>query len=146
MLQINTKAPEFTLSDQLGKTHSLKDYKGRWILLYFYPKDDTPGCTKEACNFRDNLPHFEKLDLQVLGVSSDSVASHAKFAEKYGLNFTILADESKKTIDDYDAGGLITKRVSYLINPNGIIYKTYPDVNPATHADEVEKDMLALKK
>lgn len=96
MLQINTKAPEFTLQDQLGKTHSLKDYKGRWVLLYFYPKDDTPGCTKEACNFRDNLPHFEKLDLQVLGVSSDSVASHAKFADKYGLNFTILADESKK--------------------------------------------------
>lgn len=146
MLPINIKAPDFSLSDQSGQEHRLKDYKGRWVLLYFYPKDDTPGCTKEACNFRDNLPHFEKLDLQVLGVSSDSVVSHAKFASKYGLNFLILADESKQTIRDYQADGVFTKRVSYLINPEGMIYKTYPNVNPAIHAEEVKKDMQALIK
>jgi len=144
MLVTNTKAPDFTLLDQFGKTHSLKDYLGRWVLLYFYPKDDTPGCTKEACSFRDNLPHFDKLDLQILGVSADTVESHAKFANKYALNFTILADESKKVIGDYQADGIFTKRVSYLIDPKGMIFKVYPKVDPAIHADEVKKDLESV--
>lgn len=144
MLPINTKAPDFNLPDQLGKEHQLSDYLGKWVLLYFYPKDDTPGCTKEACSFRDNLPQFEKLNLQVLGVNADSVTSHADFVNKHGLNFVLLSDEAKKTITDYQAGGLFTKRISYLINPEGIIMKSYDKVNPETHAGEVEKDLSEL--
>lgn len=144
MLSINTKAPEFNLPDQLGKEHRLSDYLGKWVLLYFYPKDDTPGCTIEACSFRDNLPQFEKLNLQVLGVNADSVASHVDFVNKHGLNFTILSDETKKTISDYQAGGIFTKRISYLINPVGLIVKTYDRVNPETHVGEVKKDLQGL--
>jgi len=144
MLSINTKAPEFNLPDQSGKEHHLSDYLGKWVLLYFYPKDDTPGCTTEACSFRDNLPQFEKLNLQVLGISADSVQSHVDFVNKHGLNFVILSDEAKKTISDYQAGGIFTKRISYLINPEGTIVKTYDKVNPETHAEEVEKDLLAI--
>lgn len=94
-------APDFTLADQDGKEHSLSDYKGKWVLLYFYPKDDTTGCTKEACAIRDSFPDFGKLQLTVLGVSTDPVKSHKKFAEKYKLPFTLLADAEKKVVNLY---------------------------------------------
>src|SRR3989344_4135548 len=93
--KIGKIAPDFTLPDQDGKTHSLSDYRGKWVLLYFYPKDDTPGCTKEACSIRDYFPDFRKLKIEVLGVSVDSVASHKKFAKKYSLPFTLLANTEK---------------------------------------------------
>src|SRR5438477_6296022 len=101
ILKENTKAPDFSLPDQDGKMHKLSDYKGEWVLLYFYPKDDTTGCTKEACAIRDEYPSVLKLKLKVLGVSGDSVKSHKKFEEKYKLPFTILADEDKKVLKLY---------------------------------------------
>jgi peroxiredoxin Q/BCP len=105
MLKINDKAPNFSLPDQFWVIHKLSDYKGKKVLLYFYPKDSTPGCTTEACNFRDMNQNndLEKLGLVVLGVSADSVVSHKKFAEKYNLNFPILSDESKEMIKSYEA-------------------------------------------
>ena len=150
MLKLNTKAPNFSLSDQTGKIHSLVDYKGKWVLIYFYPKDDTPGCTKEACMIRDNLPDFKKLNCVVLGISVDSVKSHSKFAEKYNLPFTLLADEKKEVVKKYGAWQkkkfmgkeyMGTNRISYLINPDGKITKVYSEVKPAEHADEVLKDI-----
>ena len=137
MLLENVKAPEFDLFDQDGRSHKLADYRGQWILLYFYPKDDTPGCTVEACSFRDNLPKFNKLNIKVLGISADQITSHKKFQEKFGLNFILLADPDKKVITDYQAKGIFTKRISYLINPEGMIVKTYAKVDPKIHADEV---------
>lgn len=140
------KAPNFSLPDETGKVHSLKDYKGKWLLLYFYPKDDTPGCTKEACSFRDMSLDFKKKKIVVLGVSKDSVASHQKFAKKYHLNFPLLSDESKEVIKAYKAWGKKkfmgrefegTLRNSYLINPTSEIVKTYEGVNPLSHAKEV---------
>ena len=101
-VQIHQPAPDFSLPDQDGKIHKLSDYKGKWVLIYFYPKDDTPGCTVEACGIRDNFPKFQNSDLIVLGISKDSVASHKKFAEKYKLPFTLLADEAKEVIQAYD--------------------------------------------
>ncbi len=141
-------APEFTLPDQDGKTHSLADYKGKWVLLYFYPKDDTPGCTKEACMIRDAFPDFGKLGIAVLGVSIDPPASHKKFAEKHALPFTLLADTEKKAVHAYGVWGKKkfmgreyegTLRTSFLIDPEGKVAKVYEDVKPETHADEVLK-------
>lgn len=148
------KATDFKLRDQYDKEHALSDYAGKWVLLYFYPKDDTPGCTKEACNFRDTITEIQKLGAVVLGVSKDSVASHKKFAEKYHLNFPILSDESKDVIKAYDAWGLKkfmgrefegTIRKSFLINPEGEIVKIYPKVNPLLHASQVIADLKANK-
>lgn len=141
MLKENTPAPAFTLADKDGKKHSLQDYRGKWLLVYFYPKDDTPGCTKEACAFRDNLPHFDKLAVQIVGISADSAGSHIKFADKYGLNFTLLSDPGKDVIRAYEAGGLAVKRISYLIDPDGNIFKSYAKVNPVSHAEEVLRDL-----
>lgn len=142
MLQINKRAPRFNLADQNGKFHKLEDYKNKFVLLYFYPKDDTPGCTKEACAFRDNIKEIEKLNTVVFGISKDSVVSHKKFAEKYYLNFSILADEKKETIEAYEAKTpLGTLRVSYLIGKNGKIAKTYPNVNPITHPTQIINDI-----
>src|ERR1700743_2884168 len=98
-------APDFTLKDQDGNDHTLSASRGSWVLLYFYPKDDTPGCTKEACVLRDALPDFHTLDAKVFGISTDSVASHKKFAEKYGLPFTLLADENKEVVNAYEVWG-----------------------------------------
>jgi peroxiredoxin Q/BCP len=153
-LKAGGKAPDFTLPDQTGKSHALADYRGKWVLLYFYPKDDTPGCTKEACALRDQFPAFGKLDAVVFGVSADSVKSHAKFADKYELPFTLLADETKEMIKAYDAWGpkkfmgrefLGTKRISYLIDPRGRIAKAYAKVKPAEHAGEVIQDLAAMR-
>ena len=152
---IGKTAPAFTLADQEGKMHSLKDYKGKFVLLYFYPKDDTPGCTKEACSMRDNLSKFKKLDAQVLGVSIDTVKSHAKFAKKFDLTFPILADEKKELVEAYDVWGkkkfmgreyMGIYRVSFLIDPKGKIAKIYDPVKPELHAEEVMRDLKEMKK
>ena len=136
------KANDFHLPDQNNTIHTLNQYHGKWIVLYFYPKDDTPGCTVEACKFRDSLSELQKLGVVILGVSKDSVASHKKFAEKYHLNFPILSDESKEIIKAYDAwGALGTKRKTFLIDPNGEIKKVYENVNPTVHAGEIIKDI-----
>lgn len=146
------KAPEFTLPDQNGKIHSLSDYAGSWVLVYFYPKDDTPGCTKEACAFRDLSADYKKRNIIVLGISKDSVASHKKFAEKYHLTFPLLSDESKETIKAYGAWGEKkfmgrtfdgVKRYSYLIDPKQMIHKKYQEVDVFKHAQEILADVAA---
>lgn len=143
-------AKNFNLPDQDGKFHKLSDFSGKWVVLYFYPKDDTPGCTKEACGFRDSLKTFEEMDVVILGVSKDSVVSHKKFAEKYHLLFPLLSDETKETIRAYDAWGKKkflgkevegTLRKTYLIDPQGVIKKVYNNVNPIQHAQELMKDI-----
>ena len=147
MLAIKSPAPDFTLPDQNGLNHSLFQYKGRYVLLYFYPKDDTPGCTKEACVIRDMYQDFESNGVKVFGISADSVESHKKFTEKYQLPFTLLSDPDKKAITAYEADGAVfNKRISYLIGPDGMIVKTYPKVDPAHHGAEILKDIYALKK
>jgi peroxiredoxin Q/BCP len=146
MLAEKTLAPDFSALDQQGNRHELKDYQGKWLLLYFYPKDNTPGCTKEACQFRD---YFEDLkpEVSVLGVSSDSVKSHSKFATQYRLPFPLLADSDKEIIRLYHANGLFfTKRISYLIDPHGTIAKVYEKVDPAKHAMEVLKHVQQFKQ
>ncbi len=153
-LEPNMKAPDFTLPDQDGREHSLSDYRGQWVLLYFYPKDDTPGCTKEACSIRDAFPHFESLNIKVLGVSADPVESHKEFAEKHHLPFTLLADPHKKAINHYGVWGKRsfmgreyegTLRSSFLIDPTGTIEKIYVDVKPEKHAEEVLDDLKRLE-
>jgi peroxiredoxin Q/BCP len=150
MLKIGQKAPEFSLPDQEGNIHSLSDYKGSKVLLYFYPKDDTPGCTTEACNFRDGYDEFKKMGLVILGVSADSVTSHKKFAEKFTLPFPLLSDESKDTINAYEAWGMKkfmgreyegVFRKSFLINEEGNIEKIYDEVKAKDHAEEVKGDI-----
>ena len=150
LLKENIKAPDFELMDQEGKTHKLSDYKGKWVLLYFYPKDDTPGCTKEACAIRDSWAEFKKKNAVVLGVSVDSVKSHNKFHKKYKLPFTILADEEKKIVNQYGVWGEKkfmgktyqgTNRVSYLISPAQKIVKIYEKGKPEMHAEEVLSDI-----
>lgn len=143
MLVINTKAPDFSALDQDGMRKSLSDYAGKYLVLYFYPKDDTPGCTTEACSIRDNFKEFEKYAV-VVGVSSDGVESHKKFAQKYQLPFTLLADTDRAIIKKYDAGGLFTKRISYIINPQGIVTKVYHNVIPSQHAGEILTDLTDL--
>ncbi|QQS38514.1 thioredoxin-dependent thiol peroxidase [Candidatus Woesebacteria bacterium] len=150
----NTKAPKFSLPDENGRINTLNKYRGKWVLLYFYPKDDTPGCTKEACKIRDNFSEFEKLNAVVLGVSADSIAIHKKFKEKYTLPFILLSDIDKKVINAYGVWqekNMLGKkyfgiaRTSFLINPKGNIAKVYENVNPVTHAFLVIKDLIKLK-
>lgn len=152
-LKIHDKAPNFSLPDQVGKKHSLKENIGKWVLLYFYPKDDTPGCTKEACVLRDNFPAFKKMDAVVYGISIDSVKSHEKFVLKYALPFVLLSDEEKKVVEAYGVWGkkkfmgreyMGTFRTSFLIDPKGKIAKIYEDVKPAVHAEEVLSDLKIL--
>ncbi|MFZ1249420.1 MAG: thioredoxin-dependent thiol peroxidase [Candidatus Saccharimonadales bacterium] len=149
------KAPEFTLQDQDGKTHSLADYAGKWVVLYFYPKDNTPGCTKEACNFRDARDAIAEFgDAVVMGVSKDSVESHRKFADKHELNFTLLSDPDHAVAEAYDSwdpkfffGKILlgVKRNTFLINPQGEIAKKYEGVDPAKHAAEIIADLKAFQ-
>jgi peroxiredoxin Q/BCP len=119
----------------------LSDYLGQWVLIYFYPKDNTPGCTKEACTFKSEMQRFNELKVKVIGVSADSEESHRKFIAKYGLNFTLLSDQKKDMIRAYEAAGIGTKRISYLIDPQGLIFKSYAKVNPTEHAEEVLNDV-----
>lgn len=151
--KLYSTAPLFSLPDQNGEEHSLADYAGKWILLYFYPKDDTPGCTKEACAIRDSFSNFKKLEITVLGVSVDSAASHKKFEEKYKLPFTLLSDDKKEVVKKYGVWGKKkmmghnyegTLRTSFLIDPDGKIAKIYEDVNPVMHAEEVLADLKKL--
>jgi len=153
-MQLGHDAPEFQLKDQYGKEHTLKQYRGQWVLIYFYPKDDTPGCTKEACGMRDNFADFEDGGVVILGISRDSVESHKKFAEKYNLPFTILADDQTKAAKAYDVWGEKTfmgkkhmgiHRMSFLINPEGKIKKIYEKVKPEAHAKEILEDIVMLK-
>ena len=144
-------APAFKLQDQDGKWHSLSDYRGKWVALYFYPKDDTPGCTMQACSFRDNVFAFDKEGAVILGVSVDDVASHKKFAEKHGLPFTLLADADKAVSKSY--GVLKTymgvmemaRRDTFIIDPQGRIAKHYESVDPDTNSKIVLEDIKSLK-
>ncbi len=150
MLKIGTKAPQFSLPDQNGKMHNLSDYLGKKVLLYFYPKDDTPGCTTEACNFRDGYKAFQDMGLVILGVSADSVKSHKKFADKFKLPFPLLSDETKKTIEGYGVWQkkkfmgreyLGIERSSFLIDEKGNLKKIYEEVKAKEHAEEVKSDI-----
>ncbi|MDQ5972520.1 MAG: thioredoxin-dependent peroxiredoxin [Patescibacteria group bacterium] len=148
------KAPNFSLQDQDGQTHSLQDYLGQWVVIYFYPKDDTPGCTTEACSFRDEYDYIKEHGAVVFGISKDSVASHKKFATKYNLSFPLLSDESLDTIKAYGAWGERSMygkkymgiiRSTFLIDPKGEIVKEYPKVTPKDHAVQIVKDLIALQ-
>ncbi|MCF7866854.1 thioredoxin-dependent thiol peroxidase [Candidatus Woesearchaeota archaeon] len=145
MLKEGIKAPAFSLKDQDGKTHKLADYKGKKVVLYFYPKDNTPGCTTEACTFNENLSKLKKKAI-IFGVSADSVESHKKFADKYGLKFSLLSDPDKKMLEKYEAYGkkkfmgkeyMRIHRITYLIDEQGKIKKVFPKVKPAEHAEEI---------
>ncbi len=142
-------APDFRLVDQNGTIRSLSDFSGQWVVLYFYPKDDTPGCTKEACSFRDDLTTLEKLGAKVVGVSVDDSDSHSKFASKYHLPFPLLADADGKVADSY--GALmnllllkIAKRYTFLIDPKGKIAKVYLSVDTSRHSQEIVDDLKKL--
>lgn len=142
-------APDFELVDQKGQLHSIEDYRGQWITLYFYPKDDTPGCTTEACEFRDNIFAFKNMHCQILGVSLDDAASHKDFAEKHGLPFPLLADTEGMAADAYGVktnirGMTVAKRQTFLIDPQGNIAKHYEKVDPATHSQQILDDLQAL--
>ena len=141
------KAPDFSLPDQNGNMHSLKDYAGKWLVLYFYPEDETSGCTTEACNFRDAREVIASLGgAEVVGISKDPVDSHKKFHEKYSLNFTILSDTSHKTMKAYDSWGvMMANRNTFIINPKGEIVKEYMGVEPSEHAAEIITDLRALQ-
>jgi thioredoxin-dependent peroxiredoxin len=154
MLEAGTNAPAFSLPDQYGKVHQLADYKGKWVLLYFYPKDMTPGCTVEACNFRDDFPAFGNLDAVILGVSKDSIARHKKFAEKYDLPFTLLSDEDGTICEAYGVWKeksmygktfMGINRSTFLIDPDGKIARVYPKVKVKEHAAELLRALDELK-
>ena len=151
---LGKKAPPFSLPDQAGKVRTLKEFLGQWVVLYFYPKDDTPGCTVEACSFRDQFAALKRSGAVVLGVSIDPVKKHMKFAEKYSLPFTLLSDEAKQVVERYGVWGkkkfmgreyMGTHRVSFLIDPKGKIAKIYDPVKPAGHAEVVLSDIQSLK-
>lgn len=151
-LTVGEKAPDFELQDQNGDLHSLSQSIGKWVLLYFYPKDATPGCTVEAQTIRDAWPDFTGMNITVFGVSADSVASHKKFAEKQNIPFTLLSDESKEMLNAYEVWGpkkFMGKtydgisRSSFLIAPDGTIAHIYENVKPAEHAAQVLKDVKA---
>lgn len=140
--EVDSAAPDFKLPDQHGKQHTLPDYAGRWLVLYFYPRDDTPGCTREACSFRDGLAKLQAAGAHVVGVSVDSQESHQQFAAKYKLPFTLLADPDGNTVRQY--GALIdwklfrlAKRKTFLISPDGRIHRVFNHVDPNSHADEI---------
>ncbi|HEY6121748.1 MAG TPA: thioredoxin-dependent thiol peroxidase [Pyrinomonadaceae bacterium] len=146
MLKEGNTAPAFTTKDSSGRTVNLKDFKGEKVVLYFYPKDDTPGCTKEACSFRDEFTMFKKQGINVLGISPDSEVSHKKFAEKYSLPFTLLTDPEHKIADAYGTYGqkkfmgrtyMGIHRMTFLIDEKGKIKKVFPKVKPEDHANEV---------
>ena len=148
------KAPAFALEDQAGKILRLADLRGKWVLLYFYPKDDTPGCTREACGLRDNHAQIQKAGAVVVGISVDDVRSHAKFAKKYDLPFRLVADPNREVVREYGVWGKKkfmgrvyegTHRVSFLIDPKGRIAKVYPKVRPDDHAAEVLADLRAAE-
>jgi peroxiredoxin Q/BCP len=154
LLEQGLKAPDFTLPDQFGKNHTLSDYHGKWVVLYFYPKDMTPGCTTEACQFRDEFPNFENLNTVILGISKDSVKRHAKFAAKYKLTFPLLSDTEGHVCEKYQVWkekslygksymGIV--RSTFLIDPAGKIARVYPKVKVKEHASELLNDIQILR-
>ncbi len=148
-LAIGEPAPEFELSDQDGQLHSLEDYRDQWVVLYFYPKDETPGCITEACEFRDNIFAFKRMNAQILGVSLDDVESHKKFAENHDLPFPLLADVDGRTSDAYGVktrrlGFHYAKRQTFIIDPEGKLAKHYEKVDPKSHSKQVIADLGEL--
>ena len=150
MLEIGTTAPDFTLPDQNGQNHSLSDYRGKKVILYFYPKDNTPGCSKQACGYSQNAPQFTEKGAVILGISKDSVASHKKFADKYNLGFTILSDPERQVIEAYGVWqekklyGKVSMgvvRTTYLIDENGVIVKANGKVKAAEDADKMLEEL-----
>ena len=146
---VGSPAPEFELPDQTGQLHSLEDYRSQWVILYFYPKDETPGCTTEACEFRDNIYAFRDLNAQILGVSLDDVDSHKEFAENYSLPFPLLADTEGTTSTAYGVktrmfGMTVAKRQTFIIGPDGSIAKHYQKVKPEEHSTQVLADLKEL--
>lgn len=154
MLEAGSMVPKFSLPDQNGKTHNITDYKGKWVILYFYPKDLTPGCTTEACNFQEALPDFNSIDAVIFGISKDSADRHKKFADKYNLQFSLLSDEKsdvceqfgvwqKKSMYGKEYMGIV--RSTFLINSEGKIAKVYPKVNVKEHHAEILNDLKELR-
>ena len=147
--KIGDKAPNFSLQDQDNVTHTLSDYEGQWVVLYFYPKDDTPGCTTQACDFRDAVKRIIASKAMVFGLSLDSVASHKLFAEKYNLPFSLLADETGEVSELYDSLRnflKMAKRNTFIVDPKGNIAKIYLSVDPKTHSEMVLSDLSNLQK
>jgi thioredoxin-dependent peroxiredoxin len=154
MVSVGTTAPLFTLRDQDGNEHALEAYRGKWVLLYFYPKDNTPGCTKQACVIRDAFPQFKEVSANVFGISADTVSSHKKFADAHALPFPLLADEEKEIVKLYGVWGekkfmgktfAGIRRTSFLIDPQGNVRKIYENVKPENHAREVIADLAAYR-
>ena len=147
--KIGDKAPEFNLPDAKGEMVSLSSYKNNWVVLYFYPKDDTPGCTKEACSFRDDLHKLEKLGAKVIGVSVDDGVSHAEFAKKYNLPFPLLSDKNGIVANQYGALSnfvvfKIARRYTFLISPDGLLRKSYFNVDTSRHSLQIMDDLTAI--
>ena len=150
VLQEGTKAPDFELKDSEGITHKLSDYSGKSIVLYFYPKDDTPGCTKEACSFRDSYADFKKAGVTIIGISPDKVESHKKFKDKYSLPFTLLADPEHQVCKAFGVWGLKKSygreyegvyRTTFIIGPEGQIQRVFEKVKPSDHSQEVLREL-----
>lgn len=148
--EVGAAAPNFSLQDQTGKWHSLKDYRGQWVVLYFYPKDGTPGCTTQACEFRDNIFAYRKMNAVILGVSVDNVESHKTFSEEQNLPFPILADSDKKVTKEYGTLKLymgtleMARRDTFIIDPEGKVAKHYVSVDPKGHSELVLNDLKQL--
>lgn len=150
-LAVGQPAPPFALKDQNGRIHQLSDYAGKWLVVYFYPKDDTPGCTKEACHFRDDIAQLRALGAQIVGISLDSTSSHDQFANKFSLPFPLLADDGGAIAKRYDAYWSllfihVARRHTFIIDPAGRIAKIYRKVDPDTHSAEVIADIKALQQ
>ncbi|MDY6846534.1 MAG: thioredoxin-dependent thiol peroxidase [Chloroflexota bacterium] len=152
VLSKGVKAPDFELQDSEGQVHKLSDYTGQTIVVYFYPKDDTPGCTKEACSFRDSYADFKKAGVTIIGISPDKVASHKKFKDKYALPFTLLADPDHKVCEAYDVWGLKKAfgreyegvfRTTYIIGPEGEVKHVFENVKPSEHSKEVLSEVAS---
>lgn len=146
------KAPDFELEDETGKLHTLADYKNKWVVLYFYPKDDTPGCTVEACSLRDARDDIAELGAEIIGISKDDASSHEKFKSKHSLNFTLLSDRDGKTIEDYGAWGkkIFGKegilRKTFIIDPDGMVVKVYGKVTPLGHGKQIIAELKKLQE
>lgn len=151
MKQPPYRAPDFTLSDDSGTDHSLSDYRGRWVIVYFYPKDDTPGCTVEACSLRDARDELASMGAEIIGISKDDASSHEKFKSKHLLNFTLLTDPEARTINDYEAWGKKQfgnegiLRKTFIIDPKGIVAKVYGRVTPAGHGEQIVHELEQLQ-
>jgi len=150
-LQAGQPAPPFALKDQAGTIHRLSDYAGQWLVVYFYPKDDTPGCTREACRFRDDISQLHALGVQLLGISLDSSESHGRFAAKFKLPFPLLADDGGNVARRYDAYRSLlflrlARRHTFIIDPTGHIARIYRKVDPDTHSAEVIADIKQLRQ